>query len=150
MEDVTPLITRMERQCKFLVVLETMWGPNLSGGVPRWFCISPHNNSGKRLYKLTGTSFLNVWVTNCCKYGVDSAREHAKPQWKWLRNNLFILSPKLRALPLLVCGKVAGETYGRFAFEHEGPVLELPHPAARKWSRELIAKYQAEIQKLTS
>jgi hypothetical protein len=125
---------------KTVVVLEVMWG--LPGDPRRrWFDINPLNHSGKRLIKLIGhTNFI---VTNACPDVVWSARGRGTPDKKWLEANLRALDPDL----LLVCGRVAGETFERHMVRGDTQVLRLPHPAARTWSKESIARTQRKIRK---
>lgn len=124
----------MIKSCRFLVVLDTMWG---AGGekAPAWFAINPLNHSGKRLYKITRSAFGGVWVTNSCKFQVGHSNAHGKPDPICLAANLRRLPVWCKKLPLLVMGKVAQQTYCEISWDHEGPVLMFPHPAARNWTK---------------
>jgi len=66
----------------------------------------------------------------------------------WLAANLKTLDSDGRIQILLVCGKVAQATYQKCGFQpKKATVIEMPHPAARLWSKERIAKTSDEIRK---
>ena len=48
---------------------------------------------------------------------------------------------------LLVCGKVAKETYERIGFKFER-VIFMDHPAARRWTNKALDDTHAEIERL--
>lgn len=124
---------------KALVVLETMWGT--AGRAPRFFQINPQNFSGRRLYSLLGHS--DFLVTNACSQQVNSAREHARPDPIWLAKNLQII----RYGVLILCGRVAQATYEVCEYEYQGPVVRMPHPASRQWSKEKLEFWRKELAK---
>ena len=124
---------------KTVAVLEVMWdwrmktsatNPNYLAEAPRAFRINPENHSGKRLYQLLGHD--NLMVTNACPQLVTGAKGKGNPDAYWLLENLEQLWPYSL---LLVCGKVAQETYDLVRNVNDARTLYLPHPAARQWSR---------------
>lgn len=137
----------------FLVILDTMWGTR--GNAPHWFTINPQNHSGRRLYKLTGASEGHLWVTNACPQSVRSAKEHGTPSTIWLRESFAEIPQRWRSGTLLVCGKVAQQTYdammaeGRPRFSHRGPVISMQHPAARTWTKSKLEDMQRIIHAVT-
>jgi hypothetical protein len=128
---------------------------------PRYFRINPKNFSGKRLYGLVGSD-ARLLVTNACRELVNGPKEHGKPDPVWLGENLRILDGVGGELPaggivpddkwridvLLVCGKVAQQTFKLCGYEPKaGRVIEIPHPAARQvWTREFIEQTARRIQ----
>lgn len=122
------------------VVLETMWGT--PGNAPEWFRINPQNNSGKRLIKLIGHE--DFWVTNVCKEQVGNANQHGVPDLNWLAKNL----KRVQCDRLLVCGRIAQKSFDQLPSRLEYPILYLPHPAARNWSKERLEYWQKEIQNM--
>lgn len=94
----------------------------------RYFRISPDNFSGRRIYRICGPHL--VLVTNSCRMIQRSANHHGKPDSSWVKENLQALQPfKL----LLVCGRIAKETYLATGLEYP-KVIFMDHPAARRWS----------------
>jgi hypothetical protein len=92
------------------------------------------------LYKLLGNrKFL---VTNACKELVGSPNHHGVPDPQWLSRNLRRLTFDL----LLVCGKVAQQTYRNCDYQTTAKTLFMPHPAARNWTAEQITKWQQIIR----
>lgn len=140
----------MKQPHMFLAILDTMWGN--AGDAPHWFDINPHNVSGRRLYKLTGATSETLHVTNACPQQTDAAHKHGTPSAAWLRESFGQIPARWRTGTLLVCGAVAQRTYdemmnaGRPRFSHRGPVVRMPHPAARMWSRSMMAKIEKEIR----
>jgi hypothetical protein len=132
---------------KFLAVLDTMWGSG--GAAPRWFHINPWNVSGKRLYALTGATFRELKVTNACPQQTTHATKHGTPSAWWLAENLTRYLPSGYAgAPLLICGTVAQKTFAKLArHQHNGPVILMPHPAARNWSRANVERWQRTLLK---
>jgi hypothetical protein len=128
---------RMASGARFLVVLDTMWGE--TGDAPRWFAINPVNHSGRRLYRLTGAKFGELWVTNVCQEQVDRPSGRGTPSPEWLRASLDLLPARLALVPLLVCGRRVVPVYRACGYEHLGPVHETKHPAARDWTAAEIA-----------
>jgi hypothetical protein len=127
------------RRARIVVVLEVMWA--YPGDPPRrWFRINPYNHSGRRLINIIGhTDFT---VTNACPDVVYSAKGRGKPDADWLARNLAILKPDV----LLVCGRVAQETFKRFMVGGRTQVISMPHPAARTWSKAKIASAQRRVR----
>jgi len=136
-----------------VALLESMWGwrgYSSAGDVIRYFRINPDNFSGRRLYSLIGPQH-SLLVTNSCRECQRSANDHGTPDPAWVADNLrFLASEKMDLL--LVCGKVAKETYERCGFQFER-VLFMDHPAARRWTaegmttmRELIEARLKEVQ----
>lgn len=134
------------RTARVLVVLDTMWGRG--GDADRWFTINPRNHSGARLYWLTGLHLGQVWVTNACPQQTRHAHAHGKPDGNWLLENFMMLPARAMRLPMLVCGKVAQDTFRRMEYEHDGPVIELLHPAARTWTRATLDSTQRKLTTL--
>lgn len=127
------------KHIRCLTVLETMWGT--PGKADDLFPISPQNFTGRRLYWLLGHDEL--LVTNSCKERVGSAKEHGVPDPVWLAKNLQLVTYNL----LLVCGKVAQQTYNECGYAPECRVLHVPHPAARGyWTRANLDSVQSLIQ----
>lgn len=136
----------------FLAILDTMWG-TASRRAPRWFTINPHNASGRRLYRLTGAEEGDLWVTNACPGVVGHAAQHGEPSVRWLRESFIHTKPKWQGRPLLVCGKVAQDTYDSLIEADgdawwDGPVIRLKHPAARSWTKAEIARVQRQIRRI--
>lgn len=127
---------------RVVALLEVMWG-DLDDKPLRWFRINPYNHSGKRLISLIGHAQFTV--TNACPDVVYAANQRGTPCKAWVRRNLKALRPDV----LLVCGKVAGST-----FEADmcplATVLTLPHPAARMWSKPLLARTRNRIARAIS
>jgi hypothetical protein len=121
-----------------LAVLETMWGG--SGKAPGIFRINPDNFTGRRLYWFLGHK--DLWVTNACRELVSNARLHGTPDPEWLSTNLKRLSYDL----LLVCGKVAQQTFEKCGVRPPGRILLMPHPAARTWTRASLGHWQKVVQ----
>lgn len=143
-----PLDIRLKRfGCKFLVILDTMWG-HCSKKADQWFPINDRNFSGNRLYKLTGSRFPEVWVTNACRMMTTHATLHGDPSIEWLNNNLEMLPAYAKKLPLLVCGKVAKKVFKQVTYEHQGPILKIMHPAARTWTKRKIKLTQNKIARM--
>lgn len=124
---------------KIVAVLESMWDwRQMTSGAgyreaPRYFRINPENYSGKRLYRIVGST-ADLFVTNACRELCGSANHHGTPDPQWLRENLEILAP---FDVLLVCGRVAQAAYARSGHEFAGKI-EIPHPAARMWTHAMI------------
>lgn len=144
-----------------VAILETMWdwrqqtsGAGYSEAL-RFFRINPHNSSGRRLYKLVGDE-SHLLVTNACRELVSGPQHHGVGDPSWLGENLRILDgerygptgqQKPSGFPtidiLLVCGKVAQKTYRACGYKPMfARVVEMPHPAARTWTRYEIARHQ--------
>ena len=122
-----------------LAVLDSMWGN--PGKAPGLFRINPKNRTGSRLYYLLG--HRDLWVTNACREQVGSADEHGRPDPEWLAENLRLITFDL----LLVCGKVAQQTYAKCGFTHTARELWFPHPAARgSWTKEILENTRGLIQ----
>lgn len=139
---------------RVVAILETMWdwrGETSGAGyneAPRYFRINPNNYSGKRLYRLVGPD-ARLLVTNACRELARSAKGHGNPDPRWLRDNLKELDRVAtgRIDILLVCGKVAQATYTTCGYvPQRASVFEIPHPAARRWSNEVIASTATAIQ----
>lgn len=116
-----------------VALLESMWGwrgCSEKGDVIPYFRINPDNLSGSRLYRICGDH--NLLVTNSCKECQASASEHGTPDPQWVLKNLTFLKSEGMDL-LLVCGRIAKETYEASGFQFER-VLFMDHPAARRWS----------------
>lgn len=141
---------------RVVAILETMWdwrGMTSDAGynqAPRFFRINPNNYSGKRLYRLVGPG-ARLLVTNACRDLAASAKGHGKPDPQWLRENLMYLDCTDRGPGridvLLVCGQVAQATYTRCGYvPQRASVFEIPHPAARRWTKQMIASTAAAIR----
>lgn len=121
-----------------VAILEVMWdwrartsAAGYQERAPRWFDINPHNFTGRRLHRWL-EHFDDFKVTNACPQLVSSAKGRGTPDSAWLSENLIALQPFDL---LLVCGRVAQETYKR-ADAVGARIIELPHPAARCWNRQ--------------
>lgn len=142
---------------RVVAILETMWDwqqKTSSAGysqAPRFFRINPGNYSGRRLYKLIGPG-AQLLVTNACKELVSSSKEHGTPDPEWLAGNLAEIevnrTDSVAIDVLLVCGKVAQETFKKSGYKPlHARVLEIPHPAARQvWTRDYIQQVSRDIQ----
>ena len=125
--------------CKAAAILETMWGD--PGKAPGWFRISPYNFTGRRLYWLLGHH--DLWVTNACREQVANARQHGTPDPEWLASNL----KRLRFDLLLVCGRVAQRTFNACGYRPpKCRIIEMPHPAARIWTKADLERWRQLIQ----
>lgn len=127
-----------------LAVLDTMWTGRVEQA-PRLFTINKYNTSGRRLYQLTlGWQLL---VTNVCPMTASNASMHGTPDPKWLAENIREAVKRFNCVGLLlVCGNIAQATYGVIE-KPEGvrKVMEIPHPAARLWSRDLLESTREQI-----
>lgn len=136
---------------KIVAVLESMWDwRQMTSGAgyaeaPRSFRINPDNYSGKRLYRIVGAD-ADLHVTNACRELVGSASQHGKPDPAWLHENLEILAP---FNVLLVCGRVAQATYAASGHEFASK-LEIPHPAARRWTHAAIEAAAQRVRELSN
>lgn len=134
---------------KIVAILESMWDwrkmTSQSGyrEAPRFFRINPENFSGKRLYRIVGHD-ANLLVTNSCKELCGSAKDHGTPNPTWLRENLIFLEP---FDVLLVCGRVAQETYSKTGYEFEHRI-EMPHPAARTWTNAMLDDVAKKVKQM--
>lgn len=134
---------------RVVAILETMWGAEIEGvEAPRFFQINRNNHSGRRLYQLIGPGNSLV-VTNACREYVKNAKQHGKPDPKWLGENLALLDATGRIEVVLVCGKVAQATYSKCGYTPKNAkVIAMPHPAARfAWNKELVDRLRREICK---
>lgn len=134
----------------FLAILDTMWGSD--GAAPHWFPINPQNHSGRRLYRLTGARDWCVWVANACPQQTSHARLHGTPSVAWLRECFRRTRKDWTGAPLLICGKVAQETYDALIEEDGdawwgGPTIRIMHPAARTWTKTEIIRVQRLIRR---
>lgn len=132
-----------------IAILETMWGwCGLERDRTRWFTINENNHTGKRLYWFLGHS--NLVVTNACPQTVGSANDHGTPCPKWLGENLRSLHAMKVPDLILVCGKVARQTFDLMdSLQTSARIVVIPHPAARMWTREALDETQIVIQKQT-
>lgn len=142
---------KWEQMLSVVAVLETMWdwrSMTSSAGyqqAPPYFRINEQNYTGKRLYKLIGPN-AKLLVTNSCKELVSGPNKHGKPDPDWLATNLMDLEP---FDVLLVCGKVAQETFRKseHAIFTNARIIEMPHPAARTyWTAARLAETAQLIQ----
>jgi hypothetical protein len=130
-----------------VALLESMW--NWEGchdgdvEAARYFRINPDNFSGRRLYRICGEGH-SLLVTNSCRELVASANHHGKPNPIWVKENLAILDPFDL---LLVCGRVAKETYNATGCNYP-KVIFMDHPAARRWSNATLDEMTSRIAKL--
>jgi hypothetical protein len=139
-----------------IAILETMYaGRSVKPGTraPRYFSISAKNHSGRRLYGLIGEGH-NLIVTNACPELGRTAKCHGKPDPEWLHENLTALMGIAPFQLVLVCGKPAQETFEKCQKEHGFVLpagaahLDMPHPAARMWSKVLIENTARQIASL--
>ena len=132
-----------------VVVLDSMWdwrSKTTDAGytelAPRYYTINSENKSGKMLYKLIGHNrFL---VTNACPELVKSANHRGTPNPEYLGGNLYTLYVRHEYKLLLVCGKVAWDTYVKSKqwFQYKHRVVKMKHPAARDWTKEETERYK--------
>lgn len=131
---------------KILALLESMWGwrgyNDPGEEAPRFFRINPDNFSGRRLYRLCGDA--NLLVTNSCRIVQKSANHHGIPDPEWVAENLKKAHEDGCDL-LLVCGRVAKETYEKTGLSFPN-VIFMDHPAARRWTTAQMAELAARIE----
>lgn len=125
---------------RVVVVLAVQWGYP-GDPVVRWFTPNPYNHSGGRLIKLIGHGAFKM--TNACPDIVYRADQQGTPDPAWLRRNLQALQPEV----VLVCGRVAQDTFKRDMVAKGARVFSLPHPAARTWTKAMIAQWARRIQR---
>jgi hypothetical protein len=144
-----------------VALLESMWGwrgYSEAGDVIRYFRINPDNFSGRRLYRIVGDH--NLLVTNSCRECQRSASDHGKPDPAWVESNLTILKERGMDL-LLVCGKIAKETFMKTSFapytrfDGNGMVAVEPvrhifmdHPATRRWSNKTLDDARNRVEEM--
>jgi hypothetical protein len=138
------------RMKHYLAILDTMWGGD--GVAPHWFTINPRNASGRRLYRLTGATERTLIVTNACPQRTAHATKHGTPSSEWLRDSIRQIPARYRHGVLLVCGKIAQQTYDEMLTEyghgpHYGLVQFIKHPAARNWTHDEIERTARRIQR---
>lgn len=144
---------------RVVAILETMWdwrGQTSGAGykeAPRYFRINPKNFSGRRLYRLVGPT-ARMLVTNACRDLGNGPRDHGTPDPAWLGENLRLLDGQIpgsidwKPDVLLVCGKIAQRTYKLCGYTPAGArVIEIPHPAARVWTRVRLDQTAQMIQR---
>lgn len=137
---------KLVQRRRVVAILEVMWdwrAKTSSAGyaerAPEYYIINHENLTGSRLYAWLGKQgehFDELLVTNACPELVSSASQRGTPDPNWLAANMKSLEPYDL---LLVCGRVAQETY-RIPNRATGArIIELPHPAARMWSTKSLA-----------
>ena|SRR5436190_22365445 len=131
---------------RFIAILDTMWGAK--GRAPKCFFINPNNASGRRLYKLTQAPASHLIIVNSCREQVGHANAHGTPDPEWLLESLRSVPSLYRSGVLLVCGAVAQKTFAQITEHWRGRVVQMPHPAARTWTKEQIAEMQRHIAKV--
>lgn len=150
---------------RFLCILETMWDweARTSGAgfteAPNFFCINPRNFSGRRLYRLTGEEPGCLWCTNACWQLVNRPSQHGTPDPQRLQANLdrweLFKAKVLEKRPeethgVIVCGKVAQETFERLRNPPQMRTIYMPHPANRTWTELAIQAAAFYIQEGTA
>lgn len=129
-----------------VALLESMWAwrgyNDPDEEAPRYFRINRDNFSGRRLYTLVGDH--NLLVTNSCRIVQRSANHHGTPDPVWVKGNLEFLVGQQMDL-LLVCGKVAKETYIASGFSFPR-VIFMDHPAARRWTTVSMRAFRDQIK----
>lgn len=123
---------------RVVAVLEVMWG-NPRPLAPGFFRINPYNFSGRRLYWLLGHQ--DLLVTNACRELVSSARGRGTPDPDRLAKNLRRLTYDL----LLLCGKVAQQTWSVCGYVPDCKIVQMPHPAARTWTRQQLDEWKERL-----
>lgn len=126
---------------RVVALCEVMWdwrGMTSSAGygetAPAYYRIDPDNKTGSVLYSWLGEPgefYDELLVTNACPQLVTCPNQRGKPDAAWVSKNLKELAPFDL---LLVCGKVAADTYYR-SDACMSRIVEVPHPAARNWTR---------------
>ena len=127
-----------------VALLDSMWGwrgMTSKGDVIRYFRINADNFSGRRLYRMCGNHSL--LVTNSCRECQSSSSDHGTPDPEWVASNLKFLESQGMNL-LLICGKVAKDTYERSGFDFP-KVIFMDHPAARRWSNKTLDEMALRI-----
>lgn len=133
-----------------VALLESMWdwrGMTSGAGyqeAPRYFRISPDNFSGRRLYRIVGPR-SQLLVTESCRELVTSASRHGTPDPAWVHENLTILEEHGLDV-LLLCGKVAQKTFRASGYITKAHVIEMDHPAARRWTNAALDEVAARIK----
>lgn len=130
------------RHYPVIVVLEVMWG-DPEDEAPNFFWINTSwNHTGIRLAQMIGDR--HVYVTNACRECVASPNHRGTPDPVRLQRNLESVSFDV----LLICGKVAQETYE--ASDYELPTgckaYYMKHPAARNWKRREIEEVREQLE----
>ena len=130
---------------RVVALLEVMydWRGMTSGAgyeetAPPYYTINPDNKSGRVLYSWLGRQgehYDELLVTNACPQLVTGPNQRGTPDKSWVSKNLKELAPFSL---LLVCGAVAAKNYYQCDAENSR-IIELPHPAARTWTREDLA-----------
>lgn len=138
---------------KAVAILQEMWdwrSMSSSAGyveqAPGYYRINPDNFTGKRLYWFLGEPGLvvdDLLVTNACPELVTGPTMRGKANKQWVRDNLAELWPFDL---LLVCGRVACNTYEQRSAPHPCRIIEMPHPAARTWDRVSLDRCRRFIQ----
>jgi len=135
-----------------LAVLQNMWDPYSAGGrSPDLFVINPLNHSGKRLYGLIGSSQYpdrKLLVTNASRVITRKASEgdfsaDVEALGRVLGSREWSL--------VIACGEVAKKAMRALPDDLKPNgvrYLETPHPAARMWTKALIAETQDKINEL--
>jgi hypothetical protein len=134
---------------RIVALLESMWGWGgftETGDVIRYFRINADNFSGRRLYRICGDHQL--LVTNSCRECQTTANDHGKPDPAWVADNLTFLASEKMDL-LLVCGRVAKQTYERSGFEFPR-VLFMDHPAARRWTNQALDDMRDKVERIAT
>lgn len=139
------MLRPFNKKKSFVAVLDTMWGEG--GTAPTYFYINPNNHSGRRLYALTESHYGNIVVVNACQVQTKHATQHGTPSADWLTRSLESVPPhyRRRGVPLLVCGKVAQETFGKTEVKWNGPIVFMDHPAARSWTKASLETVRKQI-----
>lgn len=112
---------------------------------PGFYHINPQNLTGSRLYRwldrpqgALGGPFGRLYVTNACPELVTSAKGRGTPDVAWLSKNIQDIRSTYDVGLIIVCGKVAQNTYN-LRDTVGARVVEVPHPAARMWSNKSLA-----------
>lgn len=139
-----------------VAILETMWdwrGMTSGAGyreAPPFFRINPNNFSGRRLYWWLGQD-AKLLVTNACRKLGNGPNDHGKGDPEWLGVNLRRLNEEVAdSKPVdlvLICGKVAQDTYDRCGYSMSpARIIRLPHPAARFWNKDALGQTRRIVQ----
>jgi hypothetical protein len=139
------------RCMRVVALLESYWGYPVGALAPRWFSINPDNVTGRNLYKMMPPG-ADLLCMNVHPYIVASANHHGTPDPLYVAWNLRQLDAPMWGTTrpmidtLLVCGRIAKETFKRSPYKTYAKILFIKHPAWRAWSNGEFQRVRAEIE----